>query len=316
MVAGWRWPWLVVMAVAGAMVVGAVVRLTGWSLSELDQGASVGGLIVGLAGLALSLVQRDRTPSPTRVLAARNPLAELPRLDRDDPHMAVHHLGVHPAIPLSPGKTEESGLDPDSPTWVERGPQPAEHVQAVREQRPPSTVHGGRERPLLPDRGLRGHWPLPDESSPWPSPAASHPDGRRGVGTPGGPATRPHRPRARSTPRSPPRRPAVCVPRKCLEGCQQFSYRHLTQRSVPSAECGLELSGNCSISPTERDGTTGLVGCWIRRPPKPAPLPASMALTETPASRRTPAAVRGGKGRPSARAASLASSAALPVPTR
>ena len=44
MVAGWRWPWLVVMAVAGAMVVGAVVRLTGWSL--LDQGASVGGLIV------------------------------------------------------------------------------------------------------------------------------------------------------------------------------------------------------------------------------------------------------------------------------
>jgi hypothetical protein len=222
MVAGWRWPWLV-MAVAGAMVVGAVVRLTGWSLSELDQGASVGGLIVGLAGLALSLVQRERTPSPTRVLAARNPLAELPRLDRDDPHMAVHHLGVHPAIPLSPGKTEESGLDPDSPTWVERGPQPAEHVQAVREQRPPSAVHGGRERPSLPDRGLRGHWPLPDESSPWPSPAAGRPDGRRGAGTPGRLATRPRRPRARSSPRS---RPRTRVPREHLEGCQQVSYRH------------------------------------------------------------------------------------------
>jgi hypothetical protein len=52
----------------------------------------------------------------------------------------------------------------------------------------------------------------------------------------------------------------------------------------------------------KRDGTVGLVGCWIRRPPKAAPPSrrvrpqASIALDRTPASRRPPATVGGGEG--------------------
>ena len=72
----------------------------------------------------------------------------------------------------------------------------------------------------------------------------------------------------------------------------------------------------------KRDGTAGLVGCWIRRPPKAAPLsrrvrpPASIALDRDHG--QPPAAGHGrwpGEDAPSARAASLASSAALPVLT-
>jgi hypothetical protein len=73
----------------------------------------------------------------------------------------------------------------------------------------------------------------------------------------------------------------------------------------------------------KRDRTAGLVGCWIKWPPKAAPPsrrvrpPASIALDRDLG--RPPAAGHGRwqvRDAPSACAASLASSAALPVPAR
>jgi hypothetical protein len=124
MVAGWRWPWLIVMGGAGSLVLVMVVRLAGWTLSDLDQGASVGALIVGLVGVGLAWTQRQLT-GQSAVLAARvlptgRPLEGLPRLDRDDRRMAVDRLGVHPAISLPAGTGGRPGLDPDLPSWVER----------------------------------------------------------------------------------------------------------------------------------------------------------------------------------------------------
>jgi hypothetical protein len=92
---------------------------------------------------------------------------------------------------------------------------------------------------------------------------------------------------------------------------------HAARPPRPGPALVLSWAATARLVPTERDGTTGVVGCWIRRPPKPAPLPASMALTESPPS-QPPDTGRGPwrEGRALARAASLASSAALPVPTR
>jgi hypothetical protein len=103
-----------------------------------------------------------------------------------------------------------------------------------------------------------------------------------------------------------------------LELGQQFSYRHLTQRSVLSAVCGLELSGNCSISSDRArrdDRTRWLLDQAAAEAGTTSSLDGADRDPTQPAAGHRPRSVAG-RDAPSARAASLASSAALPVPTR
>ena len=64
--------------------------------------------------------------------------------------------------------------------------------------------------------------------------AASRLGGHRGAGTPGRPATRPHQPRVRSSPRNRPRTRAALRPRERLECCQHVSYGHAPSVAKPA----------------------------------------------------------------------------------